>query len=306
MYSVGIGLLLAAGTVLAQDTPPQLTGIQMTGSVSIIRAEGMIPSFLPGTPPSPSLTETFITAFQTRDYTNYVQPPPPDPSTIQTIGPCTVVQLTLPATPATGIVITPLDAGPVINVTGPSGMKSFPVNKGSYGGTLGGGGIPLPIPGLAPPSPPWVVPGAYTVDNGSGGADIGPFTANLTVPDPLFEWTNPDANLTITRSAGVDVQFSGGDPNSPVTIQGVVSLFDSSFKVTGGASFTCIVPNTGDFVVTSDVLNLLPATVPSSNPAVPTSTLTVEQGLQASFNAPVATTSNFYFSTGVARSVTYQ
>jgi hypothetical protein len=265
----------------------------------------VLPSFLPGTPPSPVVSELFTAGFQSTDYTNYTPPPPPDPSKFQTIGPCivTIFDPTQVITPS-GIVTTPLDAGPFININGPNGPKQFALNKGGYGGTLSTG-IALPIPGLAPPAPPYVVPGTYTVDNGAGGADIGPFAASLTVPDPLFDWTNADADLTITRSAGVDVLFTGGDPNINVNIQGTVSLFDpGTFKVTGGAAFACVVPNTGEFFVTPDVLSLLPATVPVPN--VPTSTLTVSQGLQVKFDAPIATTSIFSFSTGTSRTVTYQ
>src|SRR5437879_5315271 len=149
-----------------------------------------------------------------------------------------------------------------MNLNGPNGPKQFTLNKGGYGGLLGSP-IALPIPGLPPPAPPYISPGTYTVDNGSGGADIAPFTASLTIPDPMFSWTNPDAALTVTRSAGVDITFTGGDPNTPVGILGSVSLFDAAFKVTGGAAFGCIVPNTGEFFIPSDVLNLLPATVPA-------------------------------------------
>jgi hypothetical protein len=299
-------MLLGAGAALAQNPPAPPTGIQMTGAVSITRAEGLVPAFLPGSAPTPSLTEIFGAAFVTTDYTNYTPPPPPDPSTIQTVGPCIVLTLSsITPTPA-NIVITPLDAGPAINLNGPNGLKTFPVTKGSYGGMLGGG-IPLPIPGAPPPAPPFIVPGAYTVDNGAGGADIGPFTTSLTLSDPLFEWTNPDANLTVNRSAGVDITFSGGDPDSPVIIQGTVSIIDpTTFKLTGGAAFTCTVPNTGEFLVTSDVLNLLPATVPLPTSPIPSSTLTVSQGVRANFDAPIATTSTFSFQTGVSRSVTYQ
>lgn len=294
---VSIALLLGAAIALAQDGPPGPTGIQLTGAISLTRAESIIPAFLPGAAPSPSVSEFFVAGFRSTDYTNYTPPPPPDPTKLQTIGPCivSIVDLTQVLTP-NGIVTTPLDAGPVVNLNGPNGPKQFAVTKGSYGGSLSTG-ISIPIPGLAPPGPPYIVPGTYTVDNGAGGADIGPFTASLTVPDPLFEWTNPDANLTITRSAGVDITFTGGDPNGMVTIQGTVSLFTpGTFTIAGGGSFSCIVPNTGEFFVTPDVLNLLPATVPVPN--IPSSSLTVTQGTQATFDAPIATYSGFFFSTG--------
>lgn len=290
---------------MAQDPPPTPTGIQTVGSIAIIRAEGLIPAILPGSSPTPSVTELFTAGFQSLDYTNYTPPAPPDPSTINTIGPCTVTTIdpTRVVAPS-GVVASPLDAGPVVNLSGPNGKKQFPLNKGTYGGPLSSP-ITLPIPGVTP-APPYLSPGTYTVDNGSGGADIAPFNANLTVPDPMFTWTNPDAAATITRSDGVDITFSGGDPNANVSISGSVSLLDAAFKVTGGAAFICIVPNTGEFFISSDVLNLLPATVPASLPSIPTSTLTVSQGVRVNFDAPISTTNVFSFSTGVSRNVTYK
>jgi hypothetical protein len=115
-------------------------------------------------------------------------------------------------------VITPLDAGPVLNVTGPNGTQQAPAvmsitpGQGSqiYSAALGGGiplpPTPFPIPGLSGPKPLWLDPGTYTVDNGGGGADVGPFTATLTLP-ASFVWTNVESDLTINRSAGVDIQW---------------------------------------------------------------------------------------------------
>ena len=163
---VFIGLLAGAALLTAQDAPPDAppapTGIQLTGSVSIIRAKSVLPAFLPGTSPSPTVSELFAAGFVSTDYTNYTPPPARDPSKFQTIGPCIVTIFDPAQVPnPTGIVTTPLDAGPVMNLNGPNGPKQFALNKGSYGGVLGTG-IALPIPGLAPPAPPYVVPGTYT------------------------------------------------------------------------------------------------------------------------------------------------
>src|SRR5262249_1720129 len=100
-------------------------------------------------------------------------------------------------------------------------MKSMsPLTTGpaAYSGSLAGGipiSTPFPIPGLPGVKPLWLDPGDYTIDNGNGGADVGPFSTTLTIPVALV-WTNADLDLTITRSAGVDLPWTGGDSNAMV------------------------------------------------------------------------------------------
>src|SRR5262249_8625188 len=142
--------------------------------------------------------DSFLASFQRNDYTNYAPPTLPGLPPRTFIGPCSVLVTTFQlGTPGTPPVITPLDAGPVLNITGPNGTRqvlqqvSLSPGKGStlYGAPLGGG-IPLalppkpsPTPGQSGPRPLWLDPGTYIVDNGGGGTDIRPFTATLTLPD---------------------------------------------------------------------------------------------------------------------------
>src|SRR5262249_50721254 len=158
-------------------------------------------------------------------------------------------------------------AGPVINVSGPDGSQQAmklpsPTGKGptAYSATLGGGialpALPIPIPGLSGPKPLFLDPGAYTIDNGGGRADVGAFTATSTQPTALV-WTNADSDLTVSLASGVDIQWTGGDPNGMVTIQGAVT---TSISPPAGSSFTCTVPNTGEFMVTPDILSQMSAT----------------------------------------------
>jgi hypothetical protein len=289
---------LVAGVALAQTTP---TGIQKTGAVTLVRTEGKFSAGPLGS--VESTTDNFAAIFQMTDYTNYTpgQIPP-----ITMIGPCTVVVVTGPS-PTTGTqpVVTPLDAGSALNVNGPNGSKQFTAIKpGLYGGTLGGG-IALPIPGAPPVAPLYLDPGTYTVDNGGGGADIGPFMASLTLPSPTFTWTNADANLTIDRTVGVDIQWTGGDPNGKVAIQGLSSAPDPTSGQNTAALFICSVDNTGDFFVTPDVLSLLPAT-PTGGSTPAASALTVSTSVQASFNAPGSDLSSFTFQSSSSRGVVYQ
>ena len=304
MFKQSIGILFlsaAAGrSALAQDAPP--TGIVKTGSISLIRAEGKIA--IGNTPPVESKTDLAAGGFVATDYSQYTPPATPE---VTIIGPCTIVQLSTTATPPpTNIGITNLDAGPVLNLNGPNGTKQLVQTKGAYTASLGGGvQLPISIPGLPGPAPLFLDPGTYTVDNGSGGADVGPFSVSLTAPSPGFVWTNADSDLTIDRTAGVDIQFSGGDPSTNVYIQGSVTILDpTSFQVTGGAAFTCLVPNNGDFVVTSDVLSLLPAT--PAGASGPTSILAVGNSTQVSFTASGIDQGVFLYTAGSSRSVVYQ
>lgn len=288
-------VLCSAGLTLAQDQTP--TGIQKHGAVSLLRAASKIS--VGSMPPIDSTTENVTGAFVMSDYTNYTPPQLP-PAT--TIGPCVVVTIPLPIAPQppTGLVTTFLDAGPALNVNGPNGTKQIPQMRGAYFAMVGGGiaiPTPIPIPGLPGVMPPYLDPGTYTVDNGSGGADVGAFTATLTVASPAFAWTNADANLTIVRSAGVDLQWTVGDPSTMVEIQGVSSTSSMS------GSFTCVVPNNGEFVVTSDVLLLLPATPSGSSPG---NTLSVSNFTQTNFTATGIDLGILTYESGATRTVVYQ
>jgi hypothetical protein len=299
MHTQPIGIIVfvlsSAGLALGQTAPP--AGIQRNGVVSLLRGESKIT--IGSMPPIDSTTDNASGAFVSSDYTNYT---PPAVAPFTTIGPCVVQTITLPQPPQppSGLVTTFLDGGPVINVNGPNGLKQIPQMSGVYFLMVGGGvaiPTPFPIPGLPGVLPPYLDPGTYTIDNGGGGADVGPFTATLNVPIPGFLWTNADANLTIVRSAGVDIQWTGGDPATMVEIQGSVSTS------TRGGSFTCIVPNNGEFVVTPDVMSVLPTT-----PAGPggSSLLSVSNSSSTNFTASGLDLGLIVYEAGNVRTVVYQ
>ena len=294
-----LALSVAAGAALGQGTP---TGIVTAGAVTLLHTEGKIS--VGTTPPVESITDAFGGGFAMLDYTNYT-PPPTSPVTM--IDVCLITTTTGPTStpPPTGLVVTPLDAGPVFNINGPNGMKQ--VSKANPSSSILGGGVPIPIPGFPPPPPVYLVPGTYTVDNGAGGADIGPFSVTLTVSDPVFTWTNADDDLSIDRSVGVDVAWTGGDPGAKVYIQGVSSVVDpATFKLMSAGAFTCVVDNSaGHYFVSPDVLAILPASSTAPNTAS-FSTLTAESATQTSFDAPGSGTSLFLFQSGAGRSVAYK
>ena len=72
-------------------------------------------------------------------------------------------------------------------------------------GLLGGS---LPIPG-ASSLPPFLEGGSFTI-TGSGGKDVGPFTANINMAS-LVTWTNGPQLDVINRSSGATGNWSGGD-----------------------------------------------------------------------------------------------
>jgi hypothetical protein len=183
------------------------------------------------------------------------------------------------------VLTTGLDAGAAINVTGPQGAKQMTpaaTLPGSYSATFANAtvipGRTIPIPGLGTP---YLEKGTYTINNGSGGKDVGGFQFTLNLPDPLV-WTNQDSIAAVTRAQGVTVTWTGGDANSSyVTISGYSSM--SSPQVTG--AFTCTAPaSAGSFTVPAIVTLALPAS--SSSDGVPTGILSVgNSGTPVRFSA---------------------
>lgn len=131
-----------------------------------------------------------------------------------------------------------LDPGPSIKVTGPNGSQNITVNASGQ-------------QTLAPGT--FLSPGAYT-STGTGGADIGSFTAPLTIPAPPT-LTSP-ANVPVTRANGITLTWSGGAANSIIQIQGN-NATDNSGNI--GESFTCFAAaSAGTFSIPPSVLLTLP------------------------------------------------
>ena len=170
-------------------------------------------------------------------------------SSIISLGSCNAIEtVTGGAGSSTG-----LNAGTSIGLTGPAGsytLNQSPAGVGNYIAQLPAGAIPS-------------TGGSFTF-TGTGGSDVGGFTATVTMPNPLLTWTNQSAAATVTRSSGVTVTWSGGTSGSFVIIMG------ESSGTNGGGSFTCFAPQSaGTFTV--------PAFVTASLPAG-TGSLTIENG----------------------------
>lgn len=126
-------------------------------------------------------SDQLVGGFQATDYSKLTLR---DPPAVTTIGSCYVVLIgpTQLTAPPDAPVTTILDAGPFLNLTGPKGIKQIAADKLTFGATLGGG---LAFDFLPPPDPLFLDPGTYTVDNGGGGADVGPFTATPEYSDAV-------------------------------------------------------------------------------------------------------------------------
>ncbi len=149
-----------------------------------------------------------------------------------------------------------LDAGAALTVSGPKGQKQMPRQRTevpgsspiiSYSAQLGGGS---PLPLGPPPQPDYLDPGAYTI-TGPGGPDIGAFSVSLNLPAAFT--TNLDSINEISRAQDLRITWTGGDPNTYVTMQGF------STSQTAGGFFICTERTSArQFDVPSWVLSVLP------------------------------------------------
>jgi hypothetical protein len=170
-----------------------------------------------------------------------------------TVGSCVVFQWSGDQSGDTDPVVPVyLDAGASLTLNGPKGAKQIPLvqgQKGIYSATLGSEG--LPIPGQPPL---YLDPGTYTV-TGTGGADVGQFSASVTLP-AVFTWLNQASINNVPRNQDLLVTWNGGAPNGIVMIIGGSSI---STPLAAGVSFICTAPvNAGQFAVPSVVLSALP------------------------------------------------
>ncbi len=156
-----------------------------------------------------------------------------------------------------------LDAG-VMTITGPAGTQTIqPFEVGQYFASLSTGipGFPGGFPSVSAAYTDsksqvssFLVPGAYVVAL-SGGADVGAFSATITVPESPV--TNLDTIDVIPRGRPLHITYSGTGSADWVWITGT-SLINVETDPQG-AVFMCRAPtDTGQFDVPSDILKLLP------------------------------------------------
>src|SRR5579872_629837 len=122
-------------------------------------------------------------------------------------------------------------------------------------------------PGISnkPLPAPFYEPGTITVDNASGGPDVGSFQASISIsptPAPL-DWTNLNdiSTMGIDRTAGLTITWAGGDPQSEyLVLAGTVFLPGIGKQLQMASAFLCTTaPDAGQFTVPAAVLSALPA-----------------------------------------------
>jgi len=180
--------------------------------------------------------------------------------------------------------LTYLDAGGAINISGPNGSSSAPMNAApahGYGNLVGGETIKELLGGCPTAScPPFYLTPGFAVDSGTytisgtGGSQVGSFSSTVNVPGPLtlgvttlvpFGWNESQGALSngMSLSTALTITWTGGDPNGFVDITGISSSYVGSGTPGGGTPgviFECMVPTSaGTYTIPPVVLAALPA-----------------------------------------------
>jgi hypothetical protein len=201
------------------------------------------------------------------------------------IGSCTVIPPagvvgTVPTLP------TGLDAG-TINLSGPGGLAQTLTGiaqvPGIYEAMLPSGAIPANG-------------GAFTFNNGGGGADVKGFNVTVNYPTPLV-WSNMSSITSVVRANGLTINWQFGASGTYVVIGGSSSANGLT------VSFTCLAPvSAGQFTVPSAVLLALPA----SSGALGSSLLVENSTNPVTFTATGLDIGYAFASTGFSINVPYQ
>lgn len=133
-----------------------------------------------------------------------------------------------------------LDAGTSVTFTPPSGtaLTLTPQTQGVY--TSASNSTALPS-------------GTWSVSNGAGSSDVGPFNFSFLVPQ-LVAWSQAAVSSSpIDRTQPLTIAWSGGDSNGWVDIQGYARV--GTYNV----SFECAAPTSaGQFTIPSSILLAMP------------------------------------------------
>jgi uncharacterized protein (TIGR03437 family) len=229
--------------------PPGLvgqTGSYKVGGVFLERTVETLPGFTGGT--MTTKADAGGASFEKVTYTS--APATGSQLDINSYGSCSVINYKQNTTPPTntGGSFTPLDAGPAITVVGPGSFGTQMLQKSTIANFYGG---------QFDQTATTLVPGAYTI-TGPGGADVGAFTANYTLP-PIFAWTDQSTITSVNRANGVTVHWTGGNPSGYVAISGSSIYYGAAAATTIEATFTCTARvSDGSFTVPPAVLLSLP------------------------------------------------
>lgn len=131
-----------------------------------------------------------------------------------------------------------LNAGEILNLSGPLGQHSLTYVRGSYQAALG------TVSNLPP--------GSYTL-SGSGTQDIPAFTASLNLTGNLV-WTNKATIAPVDRSTPLTITWSGGNPAGFVLVGASVHSNDANTTLACSENAA-----KGAFTIPAFVLSALPA-----------------------------------------------
>lgn len=274
------------------------------GSIFLTRSTTTTPA-LPGTPDATTTTDSGMAIFEKVSIPSGTLYSPAQFETVS-FGACTVTtfssksRTTTPAFPLGGK-LTGLDAGQSLTVTGPAGTRALTgsslLGLGYYSNFSMGDGTPGNF----------FDPGRYSV-TGTGGADIGAFSASLILPQALT-WTNQSSIDTVNRAAGQLVTWSGGDSTSNVSINGESTSISNGTDFVGSAFHCQARVSDGSFTIPSVVLLSLPVSTNTaiSGFSVPGGSLSLGAATTYStFTAPGLDLGLVYASSVTSKSVTYQ
>ena len=193
----------------------------------------------------PSYADTAVASFLRFNLDALIQTP--GNLGLSTHSACTVYQFTgLDTSIPNPIPPMGLDAGESLTLTAPSGTKALTKVAGLSGRYAVQGA-----------SQPFLGPGRYRISV-PGGTDVRAFDAELTVPAALTV-TNLAAIENISRTAPLEITWSGGDPNETVVIRGTAFAATAAGAEPFGAGFVCLEKaNRGRFQVPVEVLAALP------------------------------------------------
>ncbi|MGA2215211.1 MAG: hypothetical protein ABSH31_18195 [Bryobacteraceae bacterium] len=212
------------------------TGTVKTGSLSLFQVtEPSATSSADGLKPRAGFTTVYLASGVFLSETGALYS---NSSSFSSIGSC-IVSSSSTNTNTTTPTTTPLDAGKDIALKGGSlSAELQELITGTYYAAL----TSAPTAGTA-----------YTF-TGSGGKDVGAFTATITLPNPL-DWTNEASISTVTRSQGQLITWTGGATGTYVIIAGS----STAAAVSESVAFLCLAAAGADqFTVPSYVLLALP------------------------------------------------
>jgi uncharacterized protein (TIGR03437 family) len=171
---------------------------------------------------------------------------------VTTSGSCIVYHVTATSTAVATGHVTEFDAG-TVTLTGPAGTN---LNSQKLLETSNVYSYSIGSPGQTSSSS--LLPGTYTV-NGAGGTDVGPFNTSITIGSPLT--LNPALPTTVTESAGLTLNWTGGNSSDVVEIIGASGTYTGTgnSRIINLTEFVCsTTAGQKTFTVPASILTQLP------------------------------------------------